>query len=180
MSKSSYVGGVNDEWYTPDYIIEMVKDVLKGIDLDPASCEEANKIVRAKDFFDKNRNGLVKGWHGRVWMNPPYSKSLVKAFATKLVYEYEIGSVSEAIAVTHNCTDSKWFHELASVSSVICLHKRRIRFYNSKGEAGKSPVRGHIFFYFGQNKDRFIKVFSQLGLCFLNSLKGRSINGNSS
>ena len=35
------------------YIIDAVRTTLGSIDLDPASCERANEIVRAKTFFDE-------------------------------------------------------------------------------------------------------------------------------
>jgi hypothetical protein len=34
-----------------------VREVLGEIDLDPASCADANKIVRAKQFFTQEDNG---------------------------------------------------------------------------------------------------------------------------
>ena len=47
--------------------------MLGGIDLDPASNAEANRVVRAEVFFSSADDGLGKSWEGRVWLNPPYS-----------------------------------------------------------------------------------------------------------
>lgn len=43
-----------EEWYTPEYIMELVWSVFGRFpDLDPASCEKANEIVKAKQFYTK-------------------------------------------------------------------------------------------------------------------------------
>src|SRR6266496_5442474 len=48
----------DDEWYTPPEIIELVRTVLGEIDLDPASCIEAQRTVMAKRFYTKHNDGL--------------------------------------------------------------------------------------------------------------------------
>lgn len=85
----------NNEWYTPERYIELARDVLGEIDLDPASCEYANRTVRAARYFSEENDGLCQEWCGRVWMNPPYSADLVGKFTRKFVDEYDAGHISE-------------------------------------------------------------------------------------
>ncbi len=59
------------EHYTPDDIVALARKVLGKIDLDPASCAAANERVRAKMFFDRERDGFTRTWRGRVFLNPP-------------------------------------------------------------------------------------------------------------
>jgi hypothetical protein len=59
------------EWFTPPEIIKRVHAVMGGIDLDPASCAQANEIVGAKEFWTDDDNSLNRAWHGRVFVNPP-------------------------------------------------------------------------------------------------------------
>lgn len=65
----------SNEWYTPPRYVEAAREVLGAIDLDPASCETGNRIVRAKAYFAEARNGLVQRWYGRVFLNPPYGRT---------------------------------------------------------------------------------------------------------
>jgi len=97
------------EWFTPKQYIDAVKEVMGDIDLDPASCDEANAIVQAKQYFTKEENGLTQNWFGRVFMNPPYSQGLVSKFANKLIEELTNGNTKEAIVLVNNATETEWF-----------------------------------------------------------------------
>lgn len=60
------------EWYTPAAPVEIARAVMGGIDCDPASCEEANRTIRAGTYYTRETNGLTSPWFGRVWLNCPY------------------------------------------------------------------------------------------------------------
>lgn len=77
-----------NEHYTPSVVVEAARLAMGGIDLDPASCEAANRTVQAREWFTAKDNGFMRDWHGRVFLNPPggscdgYGVSLIRA--TKL------------------------------------------------------------------------------------------------
>lgn len=150
-----------NEWYTPAEYIEMVRRVLGGIDLDPASCAEANETVGATHFYTKEDDGLTKRWCGRVWLNPPYSRELMPAFADKMRGSVASGDVTAALMVTHNNTDTGWFQRLAPSCSAICFPNRRIKFY--RGDDIAAPVNGQMFIYFGEDVSEFHREFSTIG-----------------
>lgn len=73
------------EWYTPSPFVEAAREVMGEIDLDPASHEEANRIVRATRYYTELENGLIQRWFGRVFINPP--GGLVDEFWKKAMFE---------------------------------------------------------------------------------------------
>lgn len=60
------------EHFTPHAVVEAARELMGGIDMDPASCAAANKYIRAAVFYSRRRNGLKhRPWYGRVFLNPP-------------------------------------------------------------------------------------------------------------
>jgi phage N-6-adenine-methyltransferase len=150
-----------EEWYTPAKYIEAAREVMGGIDLDPATCAEAQAVVQAAQWYSREDDGLSLSWHGRVWLNPPYSYPAVEQFTAKLCAEVEAGAVDQAIMVVNNCTDTGWFHATVKSAAVLCFTLGRIPFLGPG--AGSSPLQGQAFFYFGDCSDEFRRVFSQFG-----------------
>lgn len=155
-------GTGDNEWYTPAEYIDRARRVLGGFDVDPASNEAAQGVVRAGTYFTAETNGLAQEWNGRVWLNPPYAQPLISQFMEKLRDEVQSGRCSDAIALTHNYTDTRWFQDTANLASAICFTRGRIRFYSPSGDVA-SPTQGQAFFYFGNNIDGFRAEFSEIG-----------------
>jgi hypothetical protein len=144
---SSYSG--DNEWYTPSKYIELARDVMGEIDLDPASNAFAQRTVKAGTFYTIETNGLERDWFGRVWMNPPYTNPEIQQFTAKLVSSYSAKQVSEAIVLTNNSGDTAWHHNLGKESSAMCVPLGRIKFESQTRESN-SPAMGQSFFYFGK------------------------------
>jgi ParB family chromosome partitioning protein len=107
----------SNEYYTPSQYIESARIVMGSIDLDPASCEFANETVMANEFYTKEDNGLVQQWHGNVWLNPPYGKSIdqngkkksnAMLWSQKLIREHNENGI-QAILLVNAVTACKWF-----------------------------------------------------------------------
>jgi phage N-6-adenine-methyltransferase len=155
-------GTGENEWYTPAEIIQAVRGVLGGIDLDPASSEQAQKTVQALRYFTLKDDGLEQDWRGTVWLNPPYAQPFIENFADKMIAEIKALHVTSAIMLTHNYTDTAWFHKLAAGADAICFTKGRIRFEAPDGTLA-APTQGQAFFYFGNQTARFLQVFTTIG-----------------
>jgi len=153
----------NNEWYTPLDIIEAARAVMGGIDLDPASHEAANEVIKAQTFYTVQDNGLEKEWAGRVWMNPPYASDLVGKFIDKLSEYVERGDVHEALVLVNNATETKWFARLASVSTCLCFPTGRVKFWQPDSEKA-APLQGQCIAYIGTNGIRFFNEFQPFGI----------------
>jgi hypothetical protein len=151
------------ERYTPAPYVEAVRQVLGEIDLDPASCVQAQKTVKAKKFFTLKDDGLKQQWHGRVFLNPPYQPQLGPAFIDKLISELEPGRVTAAILLVNNSSDTSWFRTAASKCSAICFTQRRIRFELPDKEKPSSPMYGQCFVFYGDDVAGFEDVFRFIG-----------------
>lgn len=150
------------EWYTPAGIIEAAREVMGGIDLDPASCDAAQAVVKAERYFTEEQDGLVQPWSGRLWMNPPYAQPLITNFCYKLVHELDAGHVEQAIALTNNGTDTAWGQLLYSTCSAVCLPKGRVRFW-APDKKISAPLQGQMITYFGPATESFVHHFSPMG-----------------
>lgn len=74
MSANIRHSSATTEHYTPSEIIGPSLAVMGGIDLDPASCEAANELVGADQFYGIEENGYTYPWFGRIFLNPPGGK----------------------------------------------------------------------------------------------------------
>jgi ParB family chromosome partitioning protein len=149
--------------FTPREVIDMAVAVMGGIDLDPASCAEANETVGATMFYTEVEDGLSQPWRGRVFLNPPYSPTMFP-FCEAAASKFESGEISEAIVLTHNSTETRWFRRLVKVSAAICFVNRRIQFIRQETQSDYSgPTQAQALFYLGGNTEKFTAVFENLG-----------------
>ena len=120
--------GGSVEFYTPPAIVEAARTTLGGaIDLDPASCAEANEVVRARCYYlpSSHGGGLALSWRAgvdhnlalgstmggagtpsRVFLNPPGGKVGKRSSAVvwweKLCDEWLTGNVEQAVFICFN------------------------------------------------------------------------------
>lgn len=115
-----------DEWLTPPSIIS----ALGAFDLDPCS-----PIVRpwstAKHHFTINDDGLMQEWFGRVWLNPPYGRSLE-------MWMNRMSLHGDGVALTFARTDTKTFQQFVfPVADSILFINGRILFHHVNGTQAK-------------------------------------------
>lgn len=149
-----------NEWYTPIEFIKAAREVMGRIDLDPASCEAANKTVQATKIFTVNDDGLKQKWRGNVWLNPPYASDLIGKFADKVAESKD--DIEQAIILVNNATETGWFNTLISVASAVAFPKSRVKFYMADGKTG-APLQGQAFIYVGNCPHKFLDVFKAFG-----------------
>lgn len=178
------------EWFTPRPFVEAAREVLGGIDLDPASHAEANRIVRARRFYDERANGLRRPWSGRVFLNPP--GGLVAEFWHRLIDAWEAGSIVGAIWIGYSLEQLQTLQGTRCESPLafpFCVPDRRIPFVESaakrelrrqalelenrgrrreglelkKWKEAAAPSHANYVTYIGRAPARFARVFGAFG-----------------
>ena len=155
----------DDEWYTPEDIIEAARAVMGGIDLDPATCAVAQRVVRAARYFTSDDDGLAQPWTGRVWMNPPYTSGLKRSFVEKLAESFASGTVSQAVMICSADTAYLWADPIRAHASAKWECDRPTKFH--RGDPSDKSVKpqgmGQTVYYFGPHVDEFREIFEALG-----------------
>jgi ParB family chromosome partitioning protein len=148
------------EWHTPEVYLKAARAVMGEITLDPASCEVANQRVKAFHYYTEENSGLDRQWHGNVWLNPPFDKS--KEWVNKLLQEYKIGNVKQAILLCKFVPNYVWFKPLVNYPMVVADH--RVSFLKLDGRPGGSKLDVPIvFIYLGANIQTFRELFGCFG-----------------
>lgn len=177
------------EYYTPPEITAAAREVMGGIDLDPASSDAANRLVQAKTYYTLQHNGLSRPWFGRVWMNHPFhrgeqpcppdhSKCKKRGCITrghhigraipgniewveKLIDSYERGQVREAICITFSSMSEGWMIPLLGYPQ--CFPHGRIHYQRADGSRADSATKGSVITYLGPDYRKFAAVFRRFG-----------------
>ncbi len=162
---------LTDQWYTPPEYIEAAREVLGGIELDPASSPLANETVKADRYITAEMNGLETPW-GKprsVFLNPPGgkvgNKSLPRLFWEKLMeqdfgHAIFIGFSLEQLQTTQNGP------QLGMLDFPFCVPAKRMRFVSPTGKIQTSPTHANVIVYvsrYSNRCDEFVRVFSKFG-----------------
>lgn len=164
-ARRHYDPGATSEWYTPAEYIEAARAAMGGIDLDPASCAQANRTVRAAAYFDREADGLRQQWHGRIWLNPPYSDYAGQAaqWAAKLLAEHQSDRVQQAVLLVNLSTAYQSAMQEVARAGLVCMVNRRIRFVSAGGDDDRRPTQANVLFYLGERRQAFAEHFERFG-----------------
>lgn len=163
---------MSNEYFTPSRFVEAARFVMGGIDLDPASCPEANKIIKARRFYTKEDNGLQLSakWRGRVWMNPPYGKlgnqSSQFVWTRRLIREFHHGGVTQAVFLLRAAPGYDWFERLWDVLP-LCFVRERVSFIRPDGTSDGVAKQGTVLGYLGPQVGRWAQEFVKFGRVIL-------------
>jgi ParB family chromosome partitioning protein len=165
------------EHYTPAHVVELARAVMGVIDLDPASCEKAQRTVKAGSYIALPHDGLALTWGqpdrpSCVFLNPPGgvnatlrdrwgTKSCATAWWRKLTEEHRAGRVTQAIFVGFNleilrtAQGGSWPHPF---HFPICVPEDRLRFGGLP-----QPTHANVIVGVGVEPQRFASLMGQIG-----------------
>lgn len=153
------------DWYSPAYIVDPARRVMGGIDLDPASTHEANRVIRAERIWTAADDGLSRPWSGRIWLNPPYNRDMVEAFTARAIQAWQAHDVKQACILVNNATETRWFQDLAEVATAIAFPEGRVRYWHDRpGVEITGATQGQAVIYLGGRERMFLDAFGELGL----------------
>lgn len=160
MTSSVHFSSASDDWWTPDHIITATINLLGTIDLDPCS-PYPDGPVPANQHYTHETDGLSQEWYGRVYMNPPYGREIVK-WTQKALTEYHKGRINEAVLLLPARTDTQWFQMLAEYP--WCAVRGRLKF---SGHQNSAPFPSALF-YLGpvERYTAFIETFCGIGVIY--------------
>lgn len=148
------------EHFTPLPYVEAARKVMGWIDLDPASCDLAQGVIQAKQYYTEG--GLEKPWYGKVFLNPPGGDAPKNTMGTKsnavlwwrtLVDRWLAGQVEQAIFIgfTLEILSRAQGHSLPGPSLFpYCIPNHRIKYdYECDGKrvASKHPSHANVLVY---------------------------------
>lgn len=125
---SVHFSSATDEWSTPQDFFQKCVDKFGDFDLDPCCTEDSAKAAR---FFTREMDGLSQEWTGKVWMNPPYGRT-IKHWMKK-AYESSLNGATVVCLVPAR-TDTAWWHDF-SMKGHIEFIRGRLKFGGHKNSA---------------------------------------------
>jgi hypothetical protein len=175
------------EHYTPPDVVEAARRLMGGIDLDPATSLTANTVVRAESIYTMTTDGLsiLHPWHGRVFLNPPgkmpgRTRSLAPAFWQRLVSEYAMGNVTQAVFVCFSLEQLQQFQgcQPSPLRFPFCVPRKRLAFHTQQPDgslrAQKGPTHANAVIYLspreGWSHSDFREAFASIGECVIPAL----------
>ena len=128
---------VDHGWETPPGLLDALARVFARFDLDPCAPRKSRTVVRARTSFTADDDGLSLPWHGTVFVNPPYGRTLA-AWIAKAHHEVSAGRALTVVALLPARPDTRYWHEHIAGQATVYFLKGRLRFSGS-GQSAPFP-----------------------------------------
>lgn len=130
MNTKVHFSSASDNHATPADYFAKIEAEFGPFDLDPCADYSNAKGTR---FFTKEDNGLSLSWSGRVWMNPPYGRT-IKEWMKKAYESVEFNQAEIVVCLVPARTDTAWWHDYAMKGEIRFI-RGRLKFGNAKNNA---------------------------------------------
>jgi hypothetical protein len=133
---------------TPAYILEPLRAVMGGIDLDP--CTEPDNPTGAAAFYHLPMDGAALPWDAqRIFVNPPYAEAKDR-WSQRCRAEAATGKVIALLVPSH--TETRTAQALLAACTSVLFVKARLRFGVLR-ENRRQEAASHGSAIFGFNLD---------------------------
>ena len=167
MTAGRSINSTSVHWGTPENYLQVVREFLGGIELDP--CSNDYSIVGAKVEYKLPIDGLIETWdYKTIFVNPPYGRdkergTSIKDWLKKCYSSYVKGS--EVLALVPVATNtSHWKEYVFGKASAVCFLKdSRVKFLEDGEPTGTGAPMACSIIYYGKDVNGFVEHFSILG-----------------
>ena len=154
-------GNLNTEYYTKAWLIDgcLKAAGIDQFDFDPASCPEANKIVKAKRFFTKEDDALSRNWREHkleklnIWCNPPYTnntrgENILNRFASRFLANALFGKSFFLCPFSDKADHFRLLNPFATCIYVYSMEGEPLKLRRPEGvPKGKDRIRETLALY---------------------------------
>lgn len=124
----------NNLWETPQWLATALSEAVGGFDLDPcsATADRRKARIKARVLLTEQDDGLTVPWRGKVFVNPPYSRS-VGHWVRKCREAGEKGCLVVALIPARPDT-AYWHDEVVGLADVF-MFRGRLKFSDAQKAA---------------------------------------------
>ncbi len=102
-------------------------------------CADPNRQVPVTADYTTADDGLIRPWHGRVFVTPPYGRP-IGAWVHNCLAEYAAGCVTEATVLLPARVDTRWFRRFAGHPVAFWRGRPRFPPPGSRRSPPRSPA----------------------------------------
>lgn len=157
---------------TPGYILDPVRQLLGGIELDP--CTEPDNPTGAANFYCLPIDGCGQAWNAKtIFCNPPYGQARDR-WIERCIAEAGIGARVVLLIPAH--TETRSFQRAMAACTSILFPQGRIKFGFARAN-GRQEAASHGSALIGFNID--LSPLSDLGAVMVVASASRTLQQRS-
>ena len=108
-------------------MFDALNEEFGPFDLDPCATPENAKCP---NYYTEERNGLIRPWRGKVFVNPPYGRG-IKVWVQRCWASGGTGA-ELVVALLPSRTDTAWWHDFVMKANEIRFIRGRLKFGGAK------------------------------------------------
>jgi len=136
-----HFSSASDNWSTPQDFFDKCNTEFGPFELDACASITNHKCAR---YFTESDDGLAKTWTGKVWMNPPYGRTIGQWM--RKAYESAVHEHAIVVCLVPARTDTAWWHDYAAKGTVRFI-RGRLKF---GGHANSAPFPSALVIFHPQ------------------------------
>ena len=133
------------EWATPQDLFDDLDAKYGPFTLDPCATHDNAKCATYYTYFE---DGLSQVWTGRVFMNPPYGRQIIK-WVRKAYESAERGAM--VVCLLPSRTDTAWWHDYCMKGEITFLRGRV--YFEQEGKSDRAPFPSAIVVFHSESED---------------------------